>query len=96
MSDVASAFSDYDRCLSGLIFLFRHADAAHFWPLFHGWVLRRSILLRRNVVRPWRQPLVVGALIAAAADAWRAARRGPISGLDGEAASRPRPASARG
>jgi len=96
MSDRANGFSDYDRCLSGLIFLFRHADTAHFWPLLYGWVLRRSVLLRQNVVRPWRQPLVAGALIAAAADAWRAAHRGPISGIESGAEAPPRRVGARG
>jgi hypothetical protein len=88
MSDVANPFSDYDKCLSGLIFLFRHARADHFWPILYGWVLRRSILLRRNVVRPWRQPMVALALAKATVDAWRAVRRGPVSGLPRHASSR--------
>jgi len=87
MSDVGNRFSDYDKCLSGLIFMFRHAEVSQLWPILYGWVLRRSILLRRNVVRPWRQPMVALGLAKATVDAWRAVRRGPISELTQHASS---------
>jgi GT2 family glycosyltransferase len=77
LSDPASPFSEYDKCLSGLIFVFRHAGREDLWPVLYGWVLRRSVLLRRNVLRPWRQPMVAWGLLRAARDAWRAVRQGP-------------------
>jgi GT2 family glycosyltransferase len=70
---------DRDKCLSGLIVLFRHAGPLDGWPVLYGWVLRRSVLLRKNVVRPWRQPRVALTLASATLQAYRAHRRGPIS-----------------
>ncbi len=81
MNDPKNAFSERDKCVSGLIVLFRHAGIAEAWPILYGWVLRRSVLLRRNVVRPWRQPRVVLGLASATIDALRAVRRGPQSAL---------------
>jgi len=77
LSDPTNPFSEYDRCLSGLIFTFRHAGPREFWPLVYGWVLRRSVFLRRNLTRPWRQPAAVWGLLWATLGAWRAVRRGP-------------------
>lgn len=75
LSDASNPFSAYDRCVSGLIFTFRHAGPGEFWPLLYGWVLRRSIFLRLNMVQPWRQPAVIWGLLRAGIDAWRTVRR---------------------
>jgi GT2 family glycosyltransferase len=67
-----SYYLDRDKCRSGLIVLFRHAGPREAWPILYGWVLRRSVLLRKNVVRPWRQPRVAFELAVAAGEAWAA------------------------
>jgi len=77
LSDPRNRFSERDRCLSGLIVLFRHAGIEDAWPILYGWVLRRSVLLRHNVMRPWRQPVVLLGLLQATAIAWRVARNDP-------------------
>lgn len=77
LSDPNNPFDDHDKVLSGCIVLFRHAGRREFWPVLRGWVLRRSLLLRRNVVRPWRLPRVVLALVRALVAGRRAARRPP-------------------
>ena len=77
LSDPKNRFNERDRCLSGLIVLFRHAGIEDAWPILYGWVLRRSVLLRHNVMRPWRQPKVLLGLLQATATAWRVARSDP-------------------
>jgi GT2 family glycosyltransferase len=71
-SDNRNNFTDYDKSLSGLIFTFRYgANLRVFFYLFYNWVLRRTVLLKQNVLRPWRQPKVVWGLV----QAWREARQ---------------------
>lgn len=71
-ADTGNAFNDYERSLSGLIFTFRYGKQFKlFWYLLYHWVLRRTLFLKRNVLKPWRQPLVVWGLVRA----WREARR---------------------
>jgi GT2 family glycosyltransferase len=80
-SDSGNPFGERDKVLSGALMFFRHGRAGFRWNLFYNYVLRRSILLRRNIERPWRQPAAWLGTIAALWDAARRVRRGPTSRL---------------
>jgi GT2 family glycosyltransferase len=86
LSDPENAFSEADRALSGWIFALRHGRGRVFWVLVYGWVLRRTLLLRRNVKRPWRWPSITVALWRSFRVASRAVRRGPRSRFAGGSA----------
>jgi GT2 family glycosyltransferase len=79
LSDPRNPFSEGDRALSGWIFALRHGRGHVFWALVYGWVLRRTLLLRRNVVRPWRWPGILFALFHSFRVAGKAVRSGPRS-----------------
>jgi GT2 family glycosyltransferase len=79
LSDPRNAFSEADRALSGWIFALRHARGHVFWGLVYGWVLRRTLLLRQNALRPWRWPSILVALLRSFRVACRAVRSGPRS-----------------
>jgi hypothetical protein len=51
------------------LFVLRHGHRGMFGRLVVGHVLRKTVLLRRNLVRPWRQPQVI---LATARGLWRA------------------------
>lgn len=79
LSDVGNRFSEADRALSGWIFALRHGRGQSFWMLVYGWVLRRTLLLKRNTLRPWRWPAIVVALWRSFRAARKAVLRGPCS-----------------
>jgi GT2 family glycosyltransferase len=60
MSDRTNSTSNTDRVISGWLFYLRHARPGLRWNVLYTQVLRRTIFLRSNVVRPWRQ---LGALV---------------------------------
>lgn len=55
LSDRSNLTTHTDRVLSGWLFHLRHARPGYRWTILRTQVLRRTILLRANVVRPWRQ-----------------------------------------
>lgn len=69
--------------LAPLIFAFRHARSSSARGLWRHLVweglLRKTILRRESVVRPWRQPLVWMGLLRALPAALKAASSGPTS-----------------
>lgn len=76
LSDPANRYRERERALSGWLFALRHASGALRWRLVYGWVLRRTLLLRRNAIRPWRWPASVVGIVAAYFDARAAVRTG--------------------
>lgn len=65
LSASTARFSEFDKALSGWIFLLRHGRPGWRGYLLYHWVLRRTIFLKRNIVHCWRIP-------AAAYAVWRA------------------------
>ena len=76
LSDPANRYRERERALSGWLFALRHAQGALRWRLVYGWVLRRTLLLRRNAVRPWRWPASIFGIVSAYFDARAAVRAG--------------------
>jgi GT2 family glycosyltransferase len=79
LSDPRNQFSEADRALSGWIFALRHGRGRVFWALVYGWVLRRTLLLKRNAMRPWRWPRIMVGLVRSLRGAHKAVSRGPFS-----------------
>jgi GT2 family glycosyltransferase len=72
-------FGEADRLLSAWVFFWRHVRGRFALPYLYGHILRRSILLRQNFVRPWRWPKI---LLAVVISSWRGfcrVRQGPTS-----------------
>jgi GT2 family glycosyltransferase len=84
LSDPRNNFTEKEKALSGLVFVLRHGRAYSSGSLFYRWVLRRTILLKRNVSAPWRLLSVTAGLISALWEARRIVARGPISRFSGE------------
>jgi GT2 family glycosyltransferase len=78
MSDTKIPVNEKDRIYSSVLFLLKNGQPPWRWYLFWR-VLRRSIFLRANLKRPWRQPAVWIGLWQAWSEARMAVRRGPIS-----------------
>lgn len=83
LSDLNNKTSEEEKIYSSILFLLKNDDPA--WKWYLGWgVIRRSILLKVNLIQPWRQPRVWVGLWRA----WHAARsavlRGPISRFESE------------
>lgn len=76
LSDAANRYRERERALSGWLFALRHASGSLRWRLVYGWVLRRTVLLRRNALRPWRWPASIAGVVAAYFDARAAVRAG--------------------
>jgi GT2 family glycosyltransferase len=53
-------------------FIFRHGYPGMYGYLIRTHVLRKTVLLRRNLMRPWRQPMI---MLQTARAGWRAWRR---------------------
>ena len=83
LSDAGNPFNEFDRALSSWLFILRHGNWRSYPSLIHWHLLRKTVLLKRNVVRPWRQPAVWFGVIAAFFEAQRRLRSGPRSRLAG-------------
>jgi GT2 family glycosyltransferase len=79
LSDRTNATSQTDRVVSGWLFYLRHARAGSRWHILHTQILRRTILLRLNLVRPWRQPAAWAGLVRGYFVARRRLRSGVVS-----------------
>lgn len=80
-TDGGNPYSEREKVVSGAVLLFRYWSEGCRWHLFHGYVLRRSVLRRQNVVRPWRQPAAWLGTGAALLEGAIRARRAPVSRL---------------
>ena len=78
MSDPRNRASEKEKIYSSILFLLKNEDPSWRWYLQWG-VLRRSVLLKANLKRPWRQPQVWIGLWRAWREARAAVRRGPVS-----------------
>jgi GT2 family glycosyltransferase len=79
LSDRQNRTSHTDRVLSGWLFYLRHARPGWHVRVLHTQVLRRTIFLRANVVRPWRQIGAWMGLLRGYAEAKRRLRHGIVS-----------------
>lgn len=75
LDDPCNPWSEADRYLSLWVFYLRHVP-----PKWRRWYLRdailgKSLLLRKNVVRPWRWPAVLTGLLMSYARARKVAHR---------------------
>jgi GT2 family glycosyltransferase len=61
------------------LFVLRHGHRGLYRELIYSHVLRKTILFRPNLERPWRQPRAVAALVLGLWGAWRMAPLGPVS-----------------
>jgi GT2 family glycosyltransferase len=74
LDDPMNRCAEWKKYLSLWIFHLRHVPPKwKRWSLYNG-ILRKSLLLRHNAVRPWRWPVVAWGLLRA----WRAARKVPM------------------
>lgn len=78
LSDAANSFNEFDRALSSWIFVLRHGRG-RIPSLLYRHLLRKTVLTKRNVVRPWRQPAAWAGMIRAYFEARRRVRSGPRS-----------------
>ncbi len=68
LSDKVQRYRERDKYIASLLFYYKHisTDNRNYrWYYIKNYILRKSFLLRRNVVNPWRLPLVVVGLIIA-------------------------------
>jgi glycosyltransferase involved in cell wall biosynthesis len=63
------------------LFLLRHGTPDMFWYLLYNHVLRKTILLKVNLQRPWHQLIVVPSVILGLFQAWILLNKGPKSQL---------------
>ena len=78
-TDSTNQSSGRDRALAPLLFALRHGRRGSLrWTWYDG-LLRKTVLLRDNVVNPWKQPAVLAGLFKALRPAWAAARSGAAS-----------------
>jgi GT2 family glycosyltransferase len=75
LGDPRNAWSEADKYVSLFRFYFRHVPARWRRWYWHKCVLRKSLLLRRNLVRPWRWPVIGWGLASAYFKARRALAR---------------------
>ncbi|MBD2081308.1 glycosyltransferase [Leptolyngbya sp. FACHB-17] len=82
MSDPKNQVS-YSRTSTGFwLFLLRHSTPDMFGHLLYNHVLRKTILMKSNLQRPWRQVTVIPGVIAGLIQAWMLLKKGPQSCLN--------------
>lgn len=81
LSDPNNIFSEKSKALCSCIFFLRYVERPLFFTLLYKHVLRKTVLLRRNITRPWRQFRAWAGLFAAFAEARRRVKKGPFSRL---------------
>lgn len=54
LKDRANKFSEYDKCVSPLLFFFRYVHYGVFWELLYKHVARKTLLRRDNIIPPWK------------------------------------------
>jgi GT2 family glycosyltransferase len=79
LSDPANAFDHSARAVCQWLFYLRHARPGYRLSMLWKHVLRKTVFLKANVVRPWRQWAAWRGLMAAYFEARRRLARGPVS-----------------
>ena len=77
LADPRNSFTEAEKYVSLWRFFFRHVPPGWRGWYLHNAILRKSLLLRRNAMRPWRWPAIVAGLVLSCAQA-RAAERGGL------------------
>jgi GT2 family glycosyltransferase len=79
MSDLSNQVN-YSKTSTGFwLFLLRHGTPDMFWHLLYYHILRKTILLRVNLQRPWRQSMVIPGVILGFFQALILLKKGPQS-----------------
>lgn len=65
MSDLKNQVNYITTATGFWLFLLRHGNPTMYWHLFFHHVLRKTVLLKVNLQRPWRQLFVIPGLILA-------------------------------
>lgn len=79
MSDLGNQVN-YSKTSTGFwLFLLRHGTPDMFWHLFYNHILRKTVLLRLNLQRPWRQAIVIPGVILGFFQAFILLNKGPQS-----------------
>lgn len=80
MSDIRTKRINYIKTFSGFwLFILRHSTPSMFFHLLYHYVFRRTIFLKINLKRPWRQLFIVPCLILGFFRSLWLLWRGPIS-----------------
>jgi len=79
LKDRRNTFSEKEKAISAWLFLLRHARPGCRVFLIREHLLRKTVLLKRNLVRFWRQPLVWWGVWSAFREARRRIKVGPVS-----------------
>lgn len=79
LKDRSNRFTQKEKALSAWVFYLRHSRAGCRRFLFYQHLLRKTVLLKDNVVRFWRQPQVWWGVWTAYREARKRVRRGPVS-----------------
>ncbi len=56
MKDIKNRSSEFEKAASSALFFIRHATSPWFWHVLYNHVLRKTVLRKDNIIRPWRQP----------------------------------------
>jgi GT2 family glycosyltransferase len=79
MSDLGNRVSYLKTSTGFWLFLLRHGTPDMFWHLFYNHVLRKTVLLRVNLQRPWRQAVVIPGVVLGFFQAWFLLNKGTQS-----------------
>jgi len=79
MTDVQNRPERINTAAGFWLFLLRHGDRSTYGHLLYRHVLRKTVLLKINVYRPWRQLFVIPAVLAGMVKALVLLNRGPTS-----------------
>lgn len=81
MSDLKNKVNHVVTYTGFWLFLLRHGTSNMYWHLLFNHVLRKTIFLRINLTRPWRQLFVIPGVILGFFRAYRLLLKGPRSRL---------------
>lgn|GEM_PF-699405 len=79
LKDRGNSFSEKEKAISAWLFFLRHARPGCRWFLFRSHLLRKTVLLKGNLTRFWRQPRVWWGVWSAYWEARRRVKAGPVS-----------------
>ena len=76
LDDPRNSYAEWEKYVSLWVFHLRHVPAKWRWWNFREGILRKSLLLKRNVLRPWLWPGIIGGLVRARMVAMRSVGSG--------------------
>ncbi|MDG2388115.1 MAG: glycosyltransferase [Planctomycetaceae bacterium] len=79
LKDRRNSFSEKEKAISAWLFYLRHAQPGCRWFVFRSHLLRKTVLLKGNLIRFWRQPRVWWGVWSAYWEANRRVKSGPVS-----------------